>query len=67
MKKQHVLIFTKKNGHCICKKTVLWERELYCCHGRDVLLEMINRSQAVPPDNISERDLLSAAVPSVSL
>ena len=64
MKKQHVLIFTKKNGHCICKKTVFWEWELY---GRDVPLEMINKSQAVASDNISERDLLSAAVQSASL
>ena len=35
--------------------------------GRDVPLEMINRSQAVAPDNISESDLLSAAVRSASL
>ena len=35
--------------------------------GRDVPLEMINRSQAVAPDNISERDLLLAAVQSASL
>ena len=34
---------------------------------RDVLLEMINKSQAVASDNIWERDLLSAAVQSASL